>query len=142
MTDPHEYEVNADPVSALVIDSALERNLAIIQLDELGDLSSLPLADSDPTRAERLHTVGASTRGSPSLWGYMSDNARDTFRDIDGEFDAMVVESDLLTNSGNSGGPVVNDAGEVVAVIFAHMTGARLPLATIVKRNDTPSLCT
>ena len=125
LTDPDEYKLNADPLTGTVIDSDPERDLAIIQLEEIGDLEALQLAALDPLPAEQLHTVGANTRGSPSLWGYVSGRGRNTYRVTEEGFDAMVVENDLLINSGNSGGPLVNDNGEVVGVCFAAMSNAR-----------------
>ena len=69
-------------------------------------------------------TIGASTVGSGGLWGWVDGKVRNIVDQSLPQGKVRQVESNVATNSGNSGGPVVNNRGEIVAVHVAGNTKA------------------
>lgn len=101
------------------------RDLAVIQLTEVPvGTPALRLAAESPRPGAQVHSIG-NPSVSGALWVYTSGSVRQvyrrTFRLKDGrEIDARVVETQSPINSGDSGGPVVNDKGELVAVVQSY----------------------
>ncbi len=99
-----------------------ERDLALIQLDRLpAGARALPLAAKSPEPGDVLHAIGNSGREEEALWRYRTGTVRQvyvrTLRMDSGQVTkARVVEAQLPTNQGDSGGPIMNDRGEIVAV--------------------------
>jgi S1-C subfamily serine protease len=97
------------------------KDLAVIQVDRLPEgTAALKLAEKSPGPGERVHALG-SPGASGALWVYSPGNVRAVYRArsmLQGgqRFDAWVVETSLPVNPGDSGGPEVNDKGELVAV--------------------------
>lgn len=98
-----------------------KRDLAIVQLNAVPDETvDVPLAEASPTPGDTVHTVG-NPGASGALWVYTSGSVRQVYR---GEFaagegnsvEAQVVLTQNPLNSGDSGGPVVNDRGKLVAI--------------------------
>ncbi|MCA9135576.1 MAG: tetratricopeptide repeat protein [Planctomycetales bacterium] len=129
VTDPDVSLDQSRAHYARVVDSDESVDLALIQFDEElpEGIIALELADSSATPGSRIHSLAGSTVGSQSLWIYSVGHVRQI---VDGElangFETRLLESDMATNQGNSGGPVCNDAGQVVAVVEGHCTDARL----------------
>jgi tetratricopeptide (TPR) repeat protein len=108
-------------VKGRVLATNIERDLALIQLDSLpDDARALPLAASSPEPAENIHSVG-NPAASSALWVYTLGTVRTvhkkTFRTDAGGHEFQVIETQAPVNPGDSGGPVLNDAGEVVGVV-------------------------
>jgi len=60
--------------------------------------------------AERVHSLAGSTVGSQSLWIYSTGHVRQIVRGLmANDYEAMLLESDLATNQGDSGGSVCDD---------------------------------
>lgn len=126
--DPSWYLENGASFSATVIDRQTSRDLAILQLDGMPDDGvALKLADKSPVAGERVFALAGLPEGSEGLWIMTSGEVRQVYRrsHANNHF-ARVVETQLPTNRGNSGGAVVNDRLEVVAVVEGHMIEARL----------------
>jgi tetratricopeptide (TPR) repeat protein len=126
--DPNWYLENGEPFSATAIDRDTERDLAILQLDALPETAvALELAEKSPVAGERVFALAALPEGSEGLWIMTSGEVRQVYRrsHANNHF-ARVVETQLPTNRGNSGGAVVNDRLKVVAVVEGHMIEARL----------------
>lgn len=131
-------ELNTDPDSSLtadrefnavVVDSDETVDLALIQLDEALPVGiiALELADESARPGAAIHSVAGNTAGSESLWSYSTGHVRQIVeRSLANGYETIVLESDMATNQGNSGGPVCNDQGQVVAVVEGAMTEARL----------------
>ncbi|MEO1525127.1 MAG: trypsin-like peptidase domain-containing protein, partial [Planctomycetota bacterium] len=131
-------ELNTDPDSSLtaerelvatVIDSDETVDLALIQIEgELPEgIVALELADQSAQPGETIHSVAGNTKGSESLWSYSTGHVRQIVeRPLANGYETIVLESDMATNQGNSGGPVCNDQGQVVAVVEGANTEARL----------------
>lgn len=134
------------------------QNLALLKLDT-SDMPILPLADSGQMRiGDRIHVIGfpdvvlshellnASAKMEASITsgaisGFKQDRANQP-----------VIQTDAAAAGGNSGGPAVNDAGEVIGVLtFVTMpSGSRddvvqgfnfvIPSAAVAKfLEDTPA---
>jgi tetratricopeptide (TPR) repeat protein len=114
-----------------VIDVDVERDLALIQADSLPEGAvELKLAKQSASPGESVHSVG-NPGASEALWVYTSGRARQVYRKEwrynDGKRrQAMVLETQSPTNPGDSGGPVVNEQGEIVAVVAGNRVGAVL----------------
>ncbi len=110
-------------VRGRVLAADRKRDLALIELDRLpAGVEALPLAAESITPGEDIQSVG-NPGASGALWVYNSGTVRTIyqkqFRTGAGEHDFMVVETQSPVNSGDSGGPVVSDKGELVAIAQA-----------------------
>ena len=111
---------------ARVVDSDPSRDLAVLQLVDL-PAEAMPLSlSARPIRpGETVHLIGNPT-GTGAMWIYTSGTVRQVYEVEDerlGQHQTtsyLRVESQLPTNPGDSGGPVLNNRGEVVAVHHAH----------------------
>ncbi len=120
LSDPEAVLHEGKPYRAHIVDSDPGRDLAILQVEQLpGDLEPLPLSQEGCQPAESVHSIGNS--GGEALWVYTSGTVRQAFwRDLSvgslRKIRVRCVETQTPTNPGDSGGPVVNDDGQVVAV--------------------------
>ncbi len=131
--DPNYYRQNVTPTKATVIDRDSRLDLALVQVDKLPPgARALPLAARSPKPGERLHSVAGLPRASEGLWIYSTGETRQVYRRTNalGQFTRM-VESQMPTNKGNSGGAIVNDWGEVVAVCEGMSTDPIVYLLTM-----------
>ncbi|MCA9130186.1 MAG: trypsin-like peptidase domain-containing protein [Planctomycetales bacterium] len=129
VTNPAEALSPERALAARVVDVAINYDLALLQLE--GPLPegivALDIADAPASPGDTIHSVAGSTVGSQSLWVYSTGHVRQTVRGLmANDYEANLLESDMATNQGNSGGPVCNDSGQVVAVVEGHRTDARL----------------
>lgn len=107
-----------------------KRDLALIELDRVPEgATAIKLADTSASPGESVESVG-NPGSSDALWVYTSGTVRSvykkTFRTGAGDHDFQVVETQSPINTGDSGGPVVNTAGELVAISQAISPSARL----------------
>lgn len=107
-------------VKAVVIDRDRTRDLAVIQLDSLPEgTAALPLAAAEPEEGDAVRTIGGYTNGSDNLvFGGIGGEVRTvgTNGGLHRTGKVRVVLSTVSINGGNSGGPLVNEAGELVGV--------------------------
>src|SRR5262249_27508585 len=121
---------NAPRVRGSVLDVDPRRDLALVELESLpAGVTALPLAKEPPGPGDLVHSVGNPT-SSDALWVYTSGTVRQVYHK---KFTAggattapRVVETQSPITPGDSGGPVVNDQGEVVAVTAATNRAAQL----------------
>jgi len=126
--DPSWYVTSGERFTGQVLDRSTARDLALIQLAGLPDNAvALKLAENSPSSGERLFALGSLPEGSEGLWIMSTGEVRQVYRrsHANRHF-ARVVETQLPTNRGNSGGAVVNDRLDVVAVVEGHHLDARL----------------
>lgn len=117
-------------VRGRVLDSDTQRDLAVIQLDSLpDDIIALPLATESPRQGEAVHQVG-NPSGSEAFWVFTTGAVRQvyhrTIRYRAQMVEAKIIESQAPSNAGDSGGPVVNDRGELVGTHTGSATDSRL----------------
>lgn len=99
------------------------RNLALLKVDA-ENLPTLPLADSSEVKiGDRLHVIGFPSvvathellNASAQLEASVTGGAISGFKqDVAGQ---PVIQTDAAAAGGDSGGPAVNDRGEVVGVM-------------------------
>ncbi len=107
-----------------------KRDLALVELEQLpSGAKAIPLATSSIGPGEQVESIG-NPGATEALWVYTSGTVRAVyqkkFRTGAGEHDFKVVETQSPINSGDSGGPVVNSQGQLVAVSQAISPKARL----------------
>ena len=107
-----------------------KRDLALIELDRLPKgITAVQLAPESIGPGEEVQSIGNSG-STEALWVYTSGTVRSVyqkqFRTGSGEHDFMVVETQSPINPGDSGGPVVNSKGELVAICQSLSPKARL----------------
>lgn len=131
VTDPDYYLRKTRAIPGKVIDSESEVDLALMELEEVPETAvPLKLAKTSLVPGDQVHSVAGLPVGSSALWIYTTGVVRQVYRRQallpDQIVDAMVVETQAPVNAGNSGGPVVNDAGELAAVVSFGRTDANL----------------
>ncbi len=137
IADRDHYAKKGRRLRGKVISKDPQRDLALIEVNALPDgAAELRLARDSVGPGDRVHTVG-NPGASGALWVYTSGVIRtEVFRvrtklgDVGkGEgtqtIDAQVFETQSPINPGDSGGPVVNDRGELVGVNSASGRGAQ-----------------
>src|SRR5262249_50271805 len=126
------YRRNAPRLRADVIDADGRRDLALIRLRERPPegVVAVKLAEREPRPGDSVHSIG-NPGASDALWVYSAGSVRQVYhkewryRTGPGRT-ARVVETQSAINPGDSGGPVFNDAGELVAVVSGRRTDASL----------------
>jgi len=108
----------AQPGKVVAIDR--KRDLALIQLPKLpAAATAIELAESSTTPGSSVDLIG-NPGGSDVLWVYTSGTVRSVydkkFRSNYGQHDFRVVETQSPIKPGDSGGPVVNAEGKLVAI--------------------------
>jgi len=107
-----------------------KRDLALMELSRLPEgAEAISMADDSPSQGEVVHSIG-NPGSSDALWVYTSGTVRSvykkSFRTGAGQHEFKVVETQSPINSGDSGGPVVNPEGKLVAIAQAIAPKARL----------------
>jgi len=127
-----DYRRKARGITAEIVDVDVRHDLALLRLREQPpeDVAALLLAEEEPRPAEHLHSIG-NPSASGALWVYSEGTVRQVYlkewRYATGPLrSARVVETQAPINPGDSGGPVVNDAGELVAVVSGRQNDASL----------------
>jgi len=107
-------------------------DLALIRLSSLPEgAEALPLASAGPEPGSNVHSIGNSSLGTcGALWRYTRGEVRLVYNrraaTPAGVRLVNTVETQAPVNRGDSGGPMVNDAGELVAVVTAYSARERL----------------
>lgn len=107
-----------------------KRDLALIELDKLpAEAIAIPLATDSISPGATVSSIG-HPGATEALWVFSSGTVRavyqKTFRTGAGEHEFKVVDTQAPINSGDSGGPVVNSQGELVAIAQAISPSSRL----------------
>ncbi len=110
-------------------------DLAVIQIDAVPEgVKAIAVAARSPEPGELVHSIGNAGK-SGALWGYVNGTVRQVYRKKwqaalsktkTAHFEARVIETDTPTNPGDSGGPLLNDKGELVGVTQGGALNASL----------------
>jgi S1-C subfamily serine protease len=116
--------LKADGIRAKVVARDKQADLALIQLESVPEGAvAIPLAKESVVPGQTVHSLG-NPGGSGALWVYTPGKVRQVYEkkwkaqlgDEVRTFEAHVVETDSATNPGDSGGPLLNDKGQLVGV--------------------------
>lgn len=107
-------------MSATVLEVDAEHDLALLQV-KARDLTALPLGDSRKVAlAQQVRIVGYP------LSDVLGNDVKVATGNIAGNVDhggKQLFQLDAAVNPGNSGGPVINDRGEVIGIANAKLAG-------------------
>lgn len=107
---------------ARLIKADRRMDLAILKIE--GEFKTLPMSSSKKVRlGERVYTLGfplPDIQGQAAKFTDGSISSLTGFRDDAGEFQISVP-----VQPGNSGGPLVNQSGEVIGVVVSRLIGAQ-----------------
>ncbi len=115
------------------------RDLALIELESLPEpIRALPLAEGMAKCGDGIAIIG-NRRDLEHLWGFTRGRVRQSFVSEDGyawRTERLAKGRRLLAleapiNEGDSGGPVLNDRGEVVGIVSAILWQAERAAAAI-----------
>jgi S1-C subfamily serine protease len=101
-----------------------------IRVDQVPANSGPVVLARDPAGpGETVFSVGGSGAADNLLWRLTKGTVRGRVarkpRVDFGVLDCMILEADAPTNPGDSGGPVLNDRGELVAAVSHYVTRQR-----------------
>ncbi|HJZ54840.1 MAG TPA: serine protease, partial [Gemmataceae bacterium] len=124
ITDIDHYVTNAEKlgVRAKVLYRKPTKDLAMLELARVRDgLRAVPFAQKPPPSGADVFSIGASGAERSRLWKLSSGRVSGrSEREIEapwGTIAAKMLETNAGVNPGDSGGPVVNDRAELVAIV-------------------------
>jgi S1-C subfamily serine protease len=124
VTEVDYYVKNRLGVRGKVVAKDAKRDLAVLAVEKLPDgVKALPLAKSGPKAEETVHVVGNSQKYDQTLWNYREGMVKDVGLLRNGNVEARMVTIDVAADHGDSGGPALNNQGEVVAITSAIVPG-------------------
>ncbi len=138
-----------DPIKGRVVARDMRRDLALIEIEEIPEgVEAIELAATSASPGEQVHSIG-NPGASNALWIYTSGTVRQVYRKqhrISGEegtavqsVDAYVLETQSPINPGDSGGPVVNNACQVVGIVSSSSREGNL-VSTCIDVRELKSL--
>lgn len=116
-----DVRVNGKVYRAMVVGTDPRRDLALLQVDA-SSLPALPWVKAEDVElGEEVRAFGFPLTAA---LGSSLKVTRGTISGVEKEEGAPVFQIDSAVNPGNSGGPLVNDRGEVVGVVVARFEEA------------------
>lgn len=140
-------------IAGTVVARDRRRDLAVIRIERVPEgVPALSLATRSVSPGQTVHSIG-NPGGSGALWVYTPGKVRSVYQkrwqaELDGRiatFSAEVVETDSATNPGDSGGPMVDDVGKLVAVtqggaIKANLISTFIDVSEVKRFLNTPDV--
>jgi hypothetical protein len=109
-----------------VVYESVRRDMAVIELEKLpAGIKALELASQRARPGQTVHVIGNSSEHFGGVFSYCKGAVRNAFHWED--LGARVVATQVPTNKGDSGGPTVNERGEVVGFACWSTTGGPQP---------------
>jgi hypothetical protein len=109
-----------------IVYDSVRRDMAVIQLDKLPPgIKPLELAPRRARPGQTVHVIGNCSEHLGGVFSYCKGYVRNAY--LWDELGARVVATQVPTNKGDSGGPTVNDRGEVVGFACWSTTGGPMP---------------
>ena len=130
ITDAGYYRANFNQlvVFGKVVYKNKAADLAIVQLDRLpAGLKAIPLASEAPQPGDEIHSIGNSTAFFGGLFNYCSGKVRNVFPFKVDHLNAVMINHHAPTNKGDSGGPLLNNNGQVVGFNALSTNGTVFP---------------
>ncbi len=109
---------------AKLVGAKPEYDLAVLKIEESG-LMAAAFADSDGVLiGDTVYAVG-HPGGLDFGWTFSDGVVSGVNRVVTNEYkySTEVIQSNVTVNTGNSGGPLLNDAGEVIGVVTMRLSG-------------------
>jgi S1-C subfamily serine protease len=135
-------------IHGMVIALDKKADIALIRLDSIPDkVEAVPVAPGSPDPGSTTHTIGNAGK-SGALFGYVKGTVRQVYQkewkaELEprkvASFSAKVVETDSPTNPGDSGGPLLNDKGELLGVTQGGAINASL-VSTFIDVSEVKKL--
>lgn len=133
VTEPDRYLKRAKEVGTpgVVVARRRTKDLALVRLDRIPDgVRPVPISGGYAPTGSKVYSVGGSGASRQNLlWrlsaGMVRGRSERVVADGGGTRNAMVLETDAPVNPGDSGGPVVNDRGQLVAVVAHYLVAQR-----------------
>lgn len=106
--------------SAKLVGTDTETDIAVIKIEPTHKLKLMPIGDSDKVRTGEISIAIGNARGSGETLagtvtvGYISAAERELMFNGSRQ---VFIQTDTAVNSGNSGGPLLNNKGEVIGVV-------------------------
>jgi S1-C subfamily serine protease len=127
ITDLDHYLKRGGAVRGKVLDRRAACDLALIELDSLPlNVKGIRFSTGGAREGQVVHVIGHSNMNAGAVFGYSSGQVRNVFTRAaapDHPLSGRLVLTSVATNQGDSGGPVLNDAGELVAIVSMGTTG-------------------
>jgi tetratricopeptide (TPR) repeat protein len=118
----HYYLNTAARLRGKVLSNDLKRDICLIQMETLPNgTAALRMASASGQPGENLNLIG-NPAASGALWNYATGTLRAVYqkkfiyKNTTHEVDALVGETQLPANPGDSGAAVFNDRGEVIGI--------------------------
>ncbi|MEM9364497.1 MAG: serine protease [Planctomycetota bacterium] len=125
IVDKQHYLTNAVKlaVKGRVLHVDRQRDLALVQLTKVpSGIQAIPMAENSTRPGSRIDSIG-NPGSSEALWVFTTGSVRAVYQKQfstgSGEHKFKVVETQSPLNTGDSGGPVLNEDGELVAIVQA-----------------------
>ncbi|MCA9241319.1 MAG: trypsin-like peptidase domain-containing protein [Planctomycetales bacterium] len=139
-------ELHFDRIAAVgkVIGTWEKRDLALVQLDVIpDDVEGVKLAERSIQPGQSIHSIG-NPDASDAMWVYSPGSVRAILHkswkyDSGQKVESYAIETTSPINSGDSGGPVVNDQGELVGINASFSNYGRL-FSTAIDIREVRSL--
>jgi putative serine protease PepD len=130
--DPENYRATGEPIAGRVLLKDRKCDLALVRLEMLPSaVRALPLASASPRTGTRVHLVGTSGRKEGRLWTHktgITRSAKFTVANLKGtgvRLEARVLTIRMAVAHGDSGGPIVDDHGKLVAVNSSNVVDGK-----------------
>jgi S1-C subfamily serine protease len=120
-------------LTGTVVYADQKRDLALVKVDKLPQgTMAIPLARESVGPGDNVHSIG-NPGASDALWAYTPGAVKTVYKKAWAvkdrtemhNFEAQVVETTSPVNPGDSGGPLLNSQGELVAVTQGGVVAAQ-----------------